>query len=1129
MVAKDNFCHLHTHSSYSYTDGYGLPKQYIERAVEMGQPGIGVTDHGNISAHFKWYNACNDAGITPVLGIEFYVSKDLDTALNVREYWHMTVLVQNNVGYKNMMTLVTKSWCEQFYYKPKITIQDLIDHQEGLIVLSGCLSSPIMRALKENHLDLADEFVNKFNDNIDNFYIEVQPIHFPEGKPAYERLLKLYKEKWSHIPMVATSDCHYVKEEHNTIQEILLCIQTNTTMDDPNRWKFDQDDFYLKSREEMEESLNTCFPDFDFTDALDESVRIMESIDFVFPKAEPIRYPIPEEEKIPLMKKMCEEGMHRRGLKGDAFDLAGITEKEYQERLDYELDLIIQKDYVDYFLAINDIVKWSKEQGILVGPARGSAAGSLACYVLDITEVEPLRYGLIFERFIDLNRMDLPDIDIDFEDVRRNEVKQYIEDKYGADKVGTLPVYTTFKGKSAIDDIGRCYRIPFPVLNDIKKAIIERSGGDSRASFTLEDTFTSDIFEAPKEAMKKYPELKHTIELEGQIRQIGKHAAGMVVSNEPITDFCALYKIKDQQVISMDYKDASETGLLKLDLLGLNTLSVIRYALEMIKERTGKDIDIYKLKLDDPAVYKGFCDGRLFGIFQFDGQAINQVCRQIMPHDFESLSAISALGRPGPLNSGSTTMYIQRRAGRQKVEYAHPVMEPYTKETYGIVVYQEQVMKTMRELGKMSWKDTSEIRKLISRSQGVEKFNTFKDKFAVGAEENGMNEKQIDTIWDSICTFGSWAFNKSHSVSYTIISYWTMWLKVHYPMEFYSAIMTLTADDTKRKKILKEYLKEGFTLLPVDINKSKEHFSIDGDSLRIGFGDVKGMGTKAAEFIIGHQPFSSYEDYMAKTKKHFSIKQLENMSSANRTLIDLGAFDNIPQSERIDLFGNTPEWFVKEELDFAKRFELCPWDVDFGLDKNWLPLIQENISYFKKEPMPIENLREQEGADDVVIYGMIYDKNLRDAREVSLSKGKDFDIKKYNIVKLLDKKIRKNFRGNEYISKWALSTYEKRIGHKLTKGIHYELEDQFQFANFVIEDDTDFITVRLSHIAFPTYGKMIFELDAGDPVIIKGKMGSGIRMLFANKIISLKDYKDGKSKINVPKTEGTEHKSASRE
>ncbi len=1109
----NNFCHLHLHSTYSFTDGYGLPEQYIGRAVELGQPGIAVTDHGNISVHYKWYKTCNKAGIKPVLGCEFYIVEK-NEEIRTRGYNHITVLVKNNIGYSNLTKLVTKAWTEQFYYKPRITFQQLFDNQEGLIVLSGCLSSPIMQLLKDNNIKEAEKMIERFNENIEEFYIEVQPISFPEGKIAYERLVDLYQKKLKKkgYKWVASNDCHYVLKEHQKIQEVLLCIQSKDTMDNPDHWKFDQDDFYLKSRKEMEDSLKACFPNTDFTDALDESLKILDKVDFEFPKADPIKFPIPDEEKVQKLRDMCEEGMIKRGLFYDkhndtaGFDWDQENEKMYRERLERELDIIVQKNFVDYFLVVADLVQWSKKQGILVGPARGSAAGSLACYALEITEVEPIRYDLIFERFIDLNREDLPDIDIDFEDVRRHEVKEYLEKKYGRNRVGNLPTFAVFKGKSAIDDVGGVFRIPLPVLDKVKSAIVERSGGDSRASFTLEDTFASELFTYPKEAMVQYPELKHSIEIEGQLRHMSQHAAGMVISNEDLNKFCALYKVKESYVTSLDYKDVSDIGLLKMDILGLKTLSVVSLTLRLIKERHKKNIDIYHLPLNDPKTYQGFVDGKLFAVFQFNGQAVNQVCRQIAPRDFDSLSAISALARPGPLNSGSTTMYINRRAGREKVTYPHHVMEDFTKETYGIVIYQEQVMRTMRELGKMSWKDTSEIRKLISRSQGVEKFNTFKEKFAAGAHENGMRMDQIDKVWDSICTFGSWAFNKSHSVSYSIISYWTMWLKMHYPMEFYSSVLALEEDEIEKKKIIKEYKQEGFKVLPIDINKSKQHFTIENEGLRIGFADIKNIGIGKAQKIVKNQP---YESYFV-----FDNYKMGISDNTKQNLIDLGAFDSCSgQNGAINLFGEVMPDYQKKKMTFSERFDICPWDMEFNINKTWIPFVEENRTTFKNIPMRISELKEFESKDHAIIWGIAYDKNPRDGREVSSSKGKTLDPKKYLIVKLLNPAFIKYFKNATHISRWTLEgQWKNLIGLKrglIEEGIDYVWEEQYTFMNFLLEDDTDFITVRMSHIVFPQYGNLVLEQTRPDDVLmIKGKMGSGIRMFFANKILNLRLYKE---------------------
>lgn len=1104
---SDKFVHLHAHSTYSFVDGYGLPEQYISRAKEIGQEAIGVTDHGNISVHYKWYKECKKNGIKPILGCEMYIVANKEE-VHDREYNHLILIVKNQEGYRNLMKLVTKAWTEQYYYKPRITFDDLFEHQKGLIVLSGCLSSPFMKALKEDKIDLAEQLFEKFQRNIDDFYIELQPIDFDEGKPAYEKLISLYKRKLKKkgFKWVATNDCHYVNKDHCKVQEVLLCVQTNTPISDPSHWHFDQNDFYLKSRGEMEESFSECFPGENFKDALDNSVKISEMIEFEFPKAESVKFPH-KGDKIEHLRKMCQEGLVKRGL---AFHKEGLFADDdknlYVQRMNYELELIVKKKFVDYFLVIADLIQWAKNQGILVGPARGSAAGSLACYALAITEVDPIKYGLIFERFIDINRADLPDIDMDFEDTRRDEVKEYLQNKYGYDKVGTLPTFSTFKGKSALDDVGRVFEIPFKVIDQVKNAIVERSGGDSRASFTLADTFTSDVFEYPKEALKQYPDLKYAIELEGQLRQMGQHAAGVVISNEPITDFCALYKVRDTIVTSMDYDDVIDIGLLKIDLLGLNTLSVITEALKQIKKRHKREIDIYNLPLDDKLTYKGFRDNKLFGVFQFDGQALNQVCRQIKPKEFMDLSAITALARPGPLNSGNTTEYIMRRAGKTKVSYVHPIMESITGDSYGIVIYQEQVMRIMREIGKMSWEDTSSIRKMMSRSLGIEAFNKFKERFMPGALENGLSEEVASKIWEEMCHYGSWSFNKSHSVSYSFISYWTMWLKVHYPIEFYGAILALTHDDSKKKKILKEYKHEGYKILPIDINLSKEHFVIEKDGLRIGLQNIKGIGPEFAGMVVRKQPYHSYTDFIEKTKKKRENKTV-------RSLVNLGAFDQATlKFPQITLFGESIPEYEKEEIPFTERFEMCPWDMEFGVKDKWMPFIGSHPEIFKQLPISIDSLDEiKTGFDEpeIIIWGIAYDKNLRDLRETSASKGKTLEEKRYRAAKIITPKMKDFFKGASHVTMTTLIYKQREKNVYFENGKDYEKTDLFQFANFVLEDDEGFITIRLSHIKFPDYGNLVLEQTRADDVLmIRGQMGSGIRMFFANKIINLRLLKE---------------------
>lgn len=1057
---EDKFVHLHVHDTYSFQDGFGTPKQYVERALEIGQMSLATTNHGNVSNHFKFYTECKKNNIKPILGCEFYIEAGAQFGMVNEKRYHITVLAKNAEGYKNLLKLCTMGW-QNFNRKPLVKMSDLIKLQKGLIIFSGCGSGKVSRLVASNMMEEAENELKMLNDNIDDFYVEMMPVYFGEFGKVITPLYNLAKKL--NIPMVATMDCHYVLKEQAFLQEILLCIQSNARMDDPKRWKFDQNDFYLKTRKEMEESFKAIVPDLDLTEAFDNTIKIADMVDFKFPEVSQLKFPIPEGQKENKLYTMCVAGMKQKGFTG---------KPEYEERMKYEFDLICKKGFVDYFLIIEDVVMWAKNNDILVGPARGSAAGSLVCYLLRITEVDPLEHSLIFERFIDINREDLPDIDVDYEDTRRPDVKKYLESKYGKNHVGQLATFSAFKGKSIISDFGRIYNLPYGVATKLKSIIIERSGGDSRASFTIEDTFKQ--FDFAKQCLIDYPFLKYAKEFEGQIRNYSSHASGIIVSNEPITDFCAMYTHDEDTVMSMDYDDAGKLGFMKLDILGLNTLTSVSKAVKLIKERFGKVIDVYDLPLDDPKIYKGFQDPKkLFGIFQFDGQSVNQVCRQVKPKNFEELTAINALSRPGPmhgmdkdLNIPITTIYIQRKDGILPMNYAHKMLESITKETQGVVIYQEQVMKTMREIGKMSWKDTANIRKLISKSRGVEAFEEYKEKFAIGAKENNLTDSEIDNIWSAMSQHGSWSFNKSHSASYSIISYWTMWLKVYYPIEYFSAMTSTMPSEDKIRKVIKEYIREGFKLLPIDINRSKESFSIDENNLRLGLTQIKGLGKKVSDKILNNQPYKNIDDFERKTKL------------GNRTitlLSKMGAFESIGGVTEIKntLFGIEVENKYDNTITFEEKIKICPLAVDFNIIKKWGDFIKNNIKW---EISKIEELDPEKKTE--TILGVVYDKNLKDKIEEALTRGKPAPSVK---------------------------------------------DGKSKYCNFVLEDDTDFVTIRISAQNFDKFKKLIFEdITNDDVIVVKGRMGEGIRMFFLNEaccLSQLKDKIEGKSAVPFTESE----------
>jgi len=864
----DLFCNLHVHSTYSFLDGLGHPKEYVARAKELGQIGLGVTDHGNISAHYKWNKECLKAGIIPILGCELYIQSSEN---DFKNYEHMTCLAINNEGYSNILKIVTDGWARGGKH-PIVPLDLVLKHQKGLVLTSGCPSGRLIKMLLSGQPEEAEKYLRRMSKLVEHFYIEVSPWNFTDDKgtdfrkfvPMMHRLARKLE-----IPLLATSDCHYVRQGQDKVQEILLCIQRGDKMSNQNRWKFDVTDLYLKSREDMERDFK-AISKLNFSEAFDNTVKIAEMVDFTFPTASALKVDTGIFDKVQVFKEMVWNGMKKRKLNKN---------KKYVERTKYEVELIVKKGFVDYFLIVADMCQWAKSNNILVGPARGSAAGSLVCFLLAITEVDPIKYDLMFERFIDINREDFPDIDVDFEDERRGEVIKHLEEKYGEDKVCHIATFATFKGKNTIQDFGKAFEMPMQLTKDLSALIIERSGGDSRASFTIMDSLKQ--FDLAKNALKLYPQLEMATEIEGQLKNLSSHASGILITNEPLTDFCAIYKIqpdhkikKDQKTSSMDYYDASGMGLMKLDVLGLNTLTAVHKAVDLIAKNHGVIVDLYNMDLEDPKVYVGFRnDKKLFGIFQFDGQSVNQVCRQINPTCFEDLSAINALSRPGPMHGMDlelqkpvTTIYIERRNGKIPMATAHPLLKEITKDTQGVVIYQEQVMKVMREIGLMSWKDTADIRKNISRSRGVEAFNEFKVKFSEGAHTNGLNDKEIDNIWSAVCTFGSWAFNKSHSISYSVISYWTMWLKVYYPIEYYCAMASTMNMESKIRRVIKEYHREGYELLPIDINRSKEEFSIDNGLLRLGFSQIKGIGESLAQRIVKGQPYKDIYDFEKKIK-----------------------------------------------------------------------------------------------------------------------------------------------------------------------------------------------------------------------------------------------------------------------
>lgn len=770
---------LKCRTEYSFRTAYGRIEQILERG------GVGICDRNGTWGHVQFAKAAKRKGIKPVFGVELACVEDATLREKQPANW-MSFLAKNNKGLKELYELVTLA-TSQIYYIPRIDYSNLHGLSEDLFVFSGAL--PKFGLLPRKN----------------NFYVELSPVSSPQ-------LLKFAQEKGYKV--VACSDNYYPSPEMREVYEVIASDNrdSRTTA------------MHLLQEWEWREALPWA-PE----EALKNAAEIYNSCDAELPTAKMMKF-----ESSKSLKELCLEGATLRRT--------DLSNEVYKSRLERELELIKQKDFEDYFYVIADMVSYAKRH-MLVGPARGSSCGSLVCYLLGITDIDPIPYDLLFERFIDINREDLPDIDIDFQDDRREIVFDYLREKYGTDKVARLGTVMRYKAKSAIDDVARELSIPAWEVKDLKGAIIERSSGDSRAQFCIADTF--ETLEIGRTTLEKHPQLYLASYMEGHARQSGQHAAGVLVTAEPIANYCSVDK--KTGCVMVDKKDAEDLNLLKIDALGLTTLSVIQDVLDAVGWPREK---LLSHPLDDEKAFEVLNSGKFCSIFQFDGFALQSVCRQMPVKRFEDIAAITALARPGPLNSGGTAEYIKRHNGIKETVYVHEEVRKYTEETHGIVVYQEQVMQLVRNLGKLTWEDTSTLRKAMSKSFGKEYFDNFKERFVKGATENGLPEESAGKIWDELCTFGSWGFNKSHAIAYGLVSYWCCVLKAYFPLEFAAANLRHSKKEEQVVKLIREIAAEGYKYKVFDPELSKKNWSVSGDTLIGGLLNIVGIGDKMADDII---------------------------------------------------------------------------------------------------------------------------------------------------------------------------------------------------------------------------------------------------------------------------------------
>jgi DNA polymerase-3 subunit alpha len=852
-------------------DGLNSPAELVKAAKEAGQTAIAITDHGTLSSHREMQIACKDQGIKPILGVEAYISptdrfdRSSKTDKSIQAYNHIILLAKNKKGLENINILQELAWNEGFYHKPRIDREILNDYSEGIIVLSGCLNGLISKAIDKGNMEEAKLLLKGFSKTFgQDFYVEVQSHNPVEINSA---LLKLADELG--IKAVATGDAHFAKEEDRVLEEAMLILSTSPKMDK------DADFDMSRNIKDINDRLNYLYPDrrisfqnynlfiqtreeiqADFvkagitrTDIYENTMEIANKVgEYDFNQGLDL-LPVPKTDADERLRELSEKGLER---------LQKASDDIYKARLEEELGVIASKNFASYFLVVADMINWAKDNDIRVGPGRGSAAGSLVCYALGITDVDPIKYDLLFFRFINPERNDFPDIDTDFEDRRRKEVKDYLKKKFK--HVASISTYTYFKDKGVVRDAARVFMVPLQEVNRALKPV---------------DTF-EDFIDSPntKEFRTRYPEVVWLAErLRGRIRSVGVHAAGVVVAKDDIRKYAPVESREDAQdkvsgripVVAYDMDTVADIGLIKLDALGLKTLSVMSDTIKSIKERTGKDISLSELPMDDPKVYKMLSDGYTKGVFQAEATPYTNLLIKMGVDKFEDLAASNALVRPGAMNTVGAS-YIKRKHGDEAVQFIHPIMKPFTENTYGVIIYQEQVMQACVHLGGMTWSEADKVRKIIGKKKDAKEFDQFKDRFIDGASKH-ISKKQAETLWHTFEAHAGYSFNRSHAVAYSMLSYYAAWLKTYYPLEFMFSILKNENDKDARTEYLIESKRLGLRVSLPHINESDIYFSLQKDRIVFGLAEVKFISDSIANKIIDQRPFKDYADFIDKASK----------------------------------------------------------------------------------------------------------------------------------------------------------------------------------------------------------------------------------------------------------------------
>ena len=1009
-MESSRFVHLHCHTEYSLLDGANKVDKLFDRIKGLNQAAVAMTDHGNMFGAIEFYRTALSHGIKPIIGCEIYVAptsrfekKGVDRGS--KEYNnHLILLAMNQEGYKNLCKLVSLAYMEGFYYKPRVDKELLREFNRGLIALSACLQGEVSQALSAGNIEkaraAAETYETIFNDR---YYIEIQDNKLPEQEKVNRLLVELSREL--SIPVVATNDCHYGEREDYHAHDVLLCVQTGKTVQEDNRLKMETDELFLKSADEMARGFDYC------RGAVERSLEIAErcNVEIEFGKYHFPAFTPPKETSLDdYLDELARSGLEER-LQGGT-DTA--TRKGYEDRLNYELDVIKRMQFPGYFLVVADFINYAKKNGIPVGPGRGSSAGSLVAYALKITDLDPIRHVLLFERFLNPERRSMPDIDVDFCIRGRAQVIQYVKDKYGADRVAQIATFGTLKAKAAIKDVGRALGFSFAETDAIAKLIPAPKQG-------FDYPIAESIKMEPRlqELMKNDPRVKnlidHALRLEGLTRHASTHAAGVVLSNLPLVDHLPLFVDKEGGIVTQyDMGSVEKIGLVKFDFLGLKTLTLIHDCSKLIEMTRGEKIDVGNLPLDDKQTYQLLCNGNTTGIFQLESTGIREMTVKIRPNCFEDLVAILALYRPGPLDSGMAEEYIKRKHGKEKIRYLHPLLEPILKDTYGVIVYQEQVMQIAQVLAGYSMGEADILRRAMGKKD-PEEMAAQRERFVQGAQAKKIDIQKATEIFDQMETFARYGFNKSHSAAYALVSYQTAYLKAHYPVEFMAALMTSEMGDTDKViKNLAECRDREIEVLAPDVNESRSDFTPVGDKIRFGLAAVKNVGEKAVEIILqSREKEGAFESL-------FGFCRRVDLTAVNRrvveSLIKCGAFDSThvsrahmmaaldeamragqayqrdQQSNQIDIFAmlggsakaikkagdiypQVEEWTAQELLAFEKE--------TLGFYITGHPLDKYDRIITKVTSGTISDLKEKASAGDVKIAGVVSALRLRNTKK----------------------------------------------------------------------------------------------------------------------------------------------------